>query len=232
MRQVAVDTEDFLRRVPLFVDLPDAAIHLLASLVRLRAFPAGEVIFHQDDPGNGLYVVRRGMVKIALTAPDGQETLVALMHEGACFGELAVLDGHPRSASAIALDPTETYFLSRRDFLAFLSEHPSVTMQVIVLLARRLRDTDGLLADLVFFDVYGRLAKKILDLADTYGVPTAEGVRIDLTLTQQELASLVGSSRESVNKVMRHFRDRGYLSVSQHRIHILNRTALEHRASY
>jgi CRP/FNR family transcriptional regulator, cyclic AMP receptor protein len=207
-----------LANAPLFSSFSDAELAGLAASARARVYREGEVIFHREDPGTGLYVVRSGTVKISIDAPDGQETMIALLTGGECVGELAVLDGQPRSATATAMERTETVFVSREGFLRFVAEHPDAMRKVALILCQRLRTTDEHLSDLVFHDVYGRLAKKLLELSESHGRAGKNGVEIGLTLTQQDLANLVGASRESVNKAIKHFRDRGVLSFAQGRV--------------
>jgi CRP/FNR family transcriptional regulator/CRP/FNR family cyclic AMP-dependent transcriptional regulator len=219
-----------LEATTIFSEFSDVELATLAASVRPRVFREGETVFHKDDPGSGLYVIRAGTIKIALVAPDGQETLIALFGPGECFGELAVLDGRPRSATATAMDRCETLYLPRDGFLRFLDEHPQAMRTIIVMLSERLRDTDEHLADLVFHDVYGRLAKKLLDLGESHGRRTANGVEISLALTQQDLANLVGASRESINKVIKLYRDKGHLAVASQRITLIQPDLLRRRA--
>ena len=141
-----------------------------------------------------------------------------------------MLDGRPRSATATALDRTEALYLPRDGFLRFLDEHPIALRKIVLILAQRLRDTDEHLADLVFHDVYGRLAKKLLDLGETHGRVLPDGkIEISLSLTQQDLANLVGASRESVNKVIKLYRDKGYVAVASQRITLLEPNLLRKR---
>ncbi len=227
-----METEAFLlANITLFQGLSHGELAAIVRACRNRAFDEGEIIVHQGDPGNGLFLVKSGVVKIALMAETGQETMVALMSAGDCFGELAVLDGRPRSANATAMEKAECLFLPRDEFLRFLEANPKAMMKIIILLSRRLRYTDEHVGDLVFFDVYSRIAKKLLELSESHGVNTKEGLQITLPLTQQDLADLVGSSRESVNKVMRQYRDKGYIAVANRRIVITDAKNLELRAS-
>jgi CRP/FNR family cyclic AMP-dependent transcriptional regulator len=207
--------ETLLAKQALFAGCSLAQLTELARKLQPRSYREGDVIFYMGDPGTGLYLVTRGTVKVSLESADGQETMVALILPGDLFGELAVLDGEPRSATAVAMEPVEALFLRREDFVDFIEHTPGMAMRVISMLCRRLRQTDELLGDLVFYNVSGRVAKKLLELARTHGVHANGGVAIRLPLTQQELANLVGSSRESVNKVMRYFRERRYVSIDR-----------------
>jgi CRP/FNR family transcriptional regulator/CRP/FNR family cyclic AMP-dependent transcriptional regulator len=228
------DLEAFLRplaHTDLFGDFTTTELATLAGWARPRAFREGQVIFHRDDPGTGLFVVRTGLVKISIVAPDGQESLANLLGPGEYFGEMAIMDGLPRSATATAMSRTETIYLAREGFLRFLDQHPGAMKKIIVVLSQRLRAATEHMADLVFHDVYGRLAKKLLELGESQGRAHPDGrVEILLSLTQQDLANLVGASRESVNKVLKLYRDKGYVSVQSHRITLLQPRELQRRA--
>ncbi len=213
-------------RVPLFATLDADSLRQLAAVTRRRAYRPGEIIFHRDDPGQVLFVIREGKVRIYLSSPDGQEVTLAVLGPGDYFGELALLDGHPRSASAVTLEPVEVYALQRSDFTNAVLQHPRIAVAVITALSRRLRQTDSMVEDLLFLDVHGRVAKKLLELAGQHGVQTPEGILIDMRLTQADLASLVGSSRESVNKVIGFFVDKHFVRTEKRKILILRHADL------
>lgn len=219
----------YLKQVPLFADLTDDEIEELMAAAKRRTFRAGEVIFHRDDPGQVLYVIKEGKVKICLISPDGQEISLVVFGKGDCFGEFAILDGLPRSADAIAIERVECYTLQRSDFNNAIMKNPKIAIQVLEVLSKRLRTTDQMVEDLIFLDVYGRVAKKLLELADAHGTRVDDGVRIDVRLTQQEIASMVGASRESVNKVMGYFSDKKYISTDKHRITLHRTSELQRR---
>ena len=210
----------YFKQVSFFSDLPEEEIQALSSATKRRTFRSGEVIFHRDDPGQVLYMMKEGKVKICIISPDGQEVSLAVLGKGEYFGEFALLDGLPRSTDAVALERVECYTLQRSDFLNAIQKNPKIAILVLEALSKRLRTTDQMVEDLIFLDVYGRVAKKLLELADAHGVKTDDGVLIDVRLTQQELASMVGASRESVNKVLGYFTDKNYISTDKHRITI------------
>ncbi|HEX4207174.1 MAG TPA: Crp/Fnr family transcriptional regulator, partial [Ktedonobacteraceae bacterium] len=162
-------------------------------------------------------------------SPDGQEISLVVFGKGECFGELALLDGEPRSADATALERVECYTLQRSDFHKAIMKNPKIAIQILEVLSKRLRKTDKQVEDLIFLDVYGRVAKKLLELAEEHGIQVENGVMIDVRLTQQELASMVGASRESVNKVMGYFMDKHYISTDKHRITIRELADLQQR---
>jgi len=224
-----VNDSSYLRQVDIFANLSEEDAQELMAMARKRSFRAGEVIFHRDDPGQVLYVIKEGKVKIALISPDGQEISLVVFGKGECFGEFALLDGEPRSADAIALDKVECYTLQRSDFQNAIMKHPTIAIQVLEVLSRRLRKTDQMVENLIFLDVYGRVAKKLLELANEHGVKVDDGTRIEVRLTQQELASMVGASRESVNKVMGYFTDKQYISTDKHKITIHRIADLQRR---
>jgi CRP/FNR family transcriptional regulator/CRP/FNR family cyclic AMP-dependent transcriptional regulator len=224
-----VNEAGYLKQVQIFNSLSEEEISTLTAVVRKRTFRQGEVIFHRDDPGQVLYVIKEGKVKICLVSPDGQEIALVVFGKGEYFGELALLDDQPRSADAIALERVECLALQRSDFLSAIMKYPKIAIHVIEVLCERLRKTDQQVEDLIFLDVYGRVAKKLLELADSHGVKVANGIQIDMRLTQQELASMVGASRESINKVQGYFTDKRYISVDRHRITILRLEDLQKR---
>ncbi len=228
--RMEINTESaYLKQVTIFSSLNDDEICDLTTVAKTRKFRAGEVIFHRDDPGQVLYIIKEGKVKICLISTDGQELSLVVFGKGEYFGEFALLDGLPRSADAVALENVVCYTVQRSDFHNAIMKNPRIAIEVMEVLVKRLRSTDQQVEDLIFLDVYGRVAKKLLELAETYGTKLADGTRIDVRLTQQELASMVGASRESVNKVMGYFMDRGVISTDKHRITIHSLSDLQQR---
>ena len=178
-----------------------------------RIYRRDQVIFHRDDPAGALHLVRSGTVKVTLETEDGKETVLALFGPGACFGEIAALDGAGRSATVIAAEPTTTLALSREDLMAFIHERPDFALQLISLLASRLRRTDDRLEDAYFLDLDGRLARCLVGLAEERGEPSAGGIRIPLPLSQSDLAAMLGSTRVSVNKLLGAYQDAGLITM-------------------
>jgi CRP-like cAMP-binding protein len=218
-----------LREVPIFASLSDQELQVLNDSVGKRTFAKGMIIFHKDSPGRSLYVIESGKVRIFILSESGQEISVRIYGCGDVFGELSMLDGLPRSAGAVAMDKTEVLTLHRDDFLALLERFPRIAPGIIATLSGRVRYTTKYAERLAFLDVYGRVAARLLELADCYGVDREEGREIDLRLTQSELASLVGTTRESVNKVLGTFRDEGLIRLDGQRINILHRRGLQRR---
>ncbi len=208
---------EHLRRYPLFAKLADDALAQLVERMRTRAYKRGETIFRKDDPGMHLYVVLEGAVKIALPGEFGQEALVSIMRTGDFFGELALFDGSPRSASATALEETRAALLARDDFLSFLDAHPAAVRVVLDALAKTIRRLSDRVEDLIFLDVPSRVAKYLLDLARGDGEAKPE-----LTLTQDELAAFIGASRVSVNRVLGDLERRDIIAIRRRHIVILD----------
>jgi CRP/FNR family cyclic AMP-dependent transcriptional regulator len=206
---------EHLRRLPLFSRLPDSELAELADRVRTKSFKRGEMIFRKDDPGTHLYMVLEGGVKIALPGEFGQEALVAIMRPGEFFGELALFDRSPRSASATAMEDTRAALLAGDDFLAYLESHPASFRVVLETLARTIRRLSDRVEDLIFLDVPSRVAKYLLDLVRSNGDGGNE-----LTLTQDELAAFIGASRVSVNRVLGDLERREIISIRRRRIAI------------
>lgn len=204
-----------LRRVPFLAILPESEIAWLAERMRPRQYRAGTTIFHRDDPGSTLHVINSGLVKLVLASPEGREVTVGILDAGDFFGELALLDGGARSASAVALEAVETLTLDREPFIAMLERHPQVATALLGVLGDRLRRTDELIQDILFLDLPGRLAKQLLALADERGVATPAGIKIDLRLSQSELAGIIGATRESVNRCLNAYADRGILDLDR-----------------
>jgi len=217
---------DLLRRVPFLAVLPDGDRESLAAAARRRRFARGQTIFHKDDPGESLFIIEEGAVRIYLPSPRGSDLTLALLGSGDYFGDLALLDGGPRSASAEATEETATLVLERGDFARLIGSRPESAMAIVAAVARRLRETDEMAADLAFLDVGGRLAKKLLELASTHGVARGRGVMLDLPLTQDELASMLGVTRESVNRQLARFRRLGLVGAEKRRFLVLDAEGL------
>ena len=223
---------DFLRKVPIFADVKPDHLEILKSKLRSRRYQRGEVVFHQDDPGDRLHIVIEGVVKISIISEDGREKDLVLFRPGECFGEMALVDDSPRSATATAVEDSETLVLLREDILLFFREHPEVAEDITTLLARRLRHVNEMLGDMVFLDVPTRVAKQLLELAEVYGSEPKQKDPIVVPLGQDELARLVGASRETVSRTLNSYRRQGILTTAHRRITITDMKALERMASF
>ncbi len=221
---------DVLRQSPLFSALDDeAATALRASMTETR-LRRGEVLFHEGDEGDKLYIVTEGKVKLGRTSSDGRENLLAIQGPGQMFGELSLFDPGPRSATVTAVTDATFSSLSHEDLLRWLDGRPAVARGLLAQLAGRLRRANDVVADLVFSDVPGRVAKALLDLADRFGRTADDGVHVHHDLTQEELAQLVGASRETVNKALADFVSRGWLRLEPRSVVIMDIERLSRRA--
>ena len=227
---------EFLKSVSIFANLEPEKLQSLPDKLRRRHYQRGEVIFHQDDPADRMHIIIEGRVKISITSEDGREKDIALFQPGDCFGEMALLDGSNRSATATAIEPSDTMALFRQDFLDFMSENPEVSSDVTNLLTRRLRNVNQMLGDVVFLDVPTRVAKQLLALAENYideenGDASLE-IPIVVPIGQDELARLVGASRETVSRALTSYRRLGMVTTSHRRITIIDLVGLERMVSF
>lgn len=222
--------DDALMQAPLFSALDaEAAAALRASMTEKRV-PRSGVIFSEGEPGDRMYVILDGKVKLGQTSPDGRESLLAVLGPGEVFGELSLFDPGPRTATATAVTDTVVVGLGHADLRPWLTGRPEVAEALLQALAQRLRRTNEALADLVFSDVPGRVAKQLLELADKFGQPGPDGVLVHHDLTQEELAQLVGASRETVNKALADFTQRGWIEVDQRQVLLVDMERLARRA--
>ena len=218
---------DLLKNVSFFAALSEPELDSLARCLVRRTFARGVIIFHKDSPGRTLYIIESGKVRIFVLSESGREISVNIYGPGDVFGELALLDGLPRSAGAMVVEKTTVLTLHRDDFLWHLGKYPRMARSIIEILSARIRYTTVYAESLAFLDVYGRVAEKLLELCDRYGVERADGIEIDLHLTQSELASWVAATREHVNRVLGAFRDQGLIKIEGQRIVVLDRPKLQ-----
>ena len=218
-------TADFLGTVPLFTGLDRSELQNFAELTRERSYPRGSVILFENDPGDSLFVVRSGRVKVVLIGEDGREVILGVLGIGQHFGELALIDEQPRSAHVIAMEDATLIVLRRDDFRKRVEQTPSVAWSLLTELSRRLRRADDKIGGLVLLDVPGRIARLLLDLSEESGTE-----QIEKSLTHQTIAQMIGASRETVSRAMKEFQDLGWISVERRRISLANRSALESRA--
>jgi CRP-like cAMP-binding protein len=214
--------QSLIRDVPLLARLPDVDLAALASRGKERSFGANTVVFREGDPGDALHVVMQGRVRISVASPEGSEATLGFIDTGDCFGDLAIFDGGPRTATATAVTATKTFVVTRDDFMAWVAERPAAAIALLETLARRLRRTDEALADLSFLDLPHRLAKQLLQLAREGRGNGAGRIQV----TQAELASHLSVSRESVNKHLNLFQREGWITLSRGAVRINDPAAL------
>jgi CRP/FNR family cyclic AMP-dependent transcriptional regulator len=212
---------DVLRKVPLFSDLSEPELARFADVTREREYPKNSVILFEDDPGDALYIVSAGQVKVVLIGEDGREVILSVLGDGDFFGEMALIDDEPRSAHVIAMKDSQLLVLRREDFQAQLEAQPKIALKLLRVVVQRLRRADEKIGGLVLLDVNGRVARLLLDLADEGGGP-----KITRRLTHHTIAQMIGSSRETVSRAMRELVDRGLIEVTRREIAIRNRDGL------
>ena len=232
MATMAYD-ETLLVGLPFFAQMQPEELHELFTRLKRRNYRSGETIFHKDDAGTTMYIISEGTVKISVPSEIGSEMILSILSAGDFFGELSLFDGNPRSATAISSGLTEVFVLHRDDFIDFVNKHPMVSLNIIRALSARIRRTDNLVEDVVFLDIPARLAKKLLELSQSHGKKQPNGaLEIELRLTQQDIANMLGTTRESVNRQLVAFQERSFISIDRQRITVLKPVELEKRINY
>jgi CRP-like cAMP-binding protein len=223
---VSLDKLTLLSRAPLFAGIDAAALGGLSQRAGTKRLAADQVLFHKGDPGGELYGVLAGRLRVRGLAPDGRAMVFSYLDPGAIFGEISVVDQLPRSASIDAAEPSEVLVVHRSHFAPFVLEHPQVAINLARMLAARVRNISDQTEDALLLAIPARLARRILGLAETYGKAAGSGVEIAIRLPQQELGELVGATRESVNKLLRRWNERGIIRLEQGVLTVLDPAAL------
>ena len=222
--------ESIVRSAPLFAELNDQSYLAVRERMQESTYRRGEEVFREGSPGDRLYVIGAGKVKLGHTAPDGREHLLAILGPGEILGEVSLYDPGPRTATATALAKTIVVELQHTDLLRVLDARPEISQHLLRSLAIRLRRTNDKVSDLIFSDVPGRVARALLELGARFGQQTDRGLRVTHDLTQEELAQLVGATRETVNKALAEFSSRGWLQLDGRSVILLDIPKLRRRA--
>lgn len=222
--------DNVLAQSPLFAALDAQGATALRDSLQERSFTKGEVIFHEGEPGDHLYLILSGKVKLGQGSSDGRESLMAILGPGEMFGELSLFDPGLRTSTAAALTEATMLALGNDQLMPLLDGRSEVAAALLQALARRLRRTNEAMADLVFTDVPGRVAKALMDLGEKFGTLTPEGLLVKHDMTQEELAQLVGASRETVNKALAEFGNRGWIRLESRQVMIMDVERLGRRA--
>jgi len=220
------DAVAFLKTVSLFTNLQKDDLADIAKRVTRHPYPSGVTLFHQDTPGTLLYMLEEGRVRVFGVGITGQEHTLNTFGPGEIFGELSILDGKPRSASAMTMTPSVIWMLSKTDFDYFLEKCFAFSKTLMILLAERIRTTASHVEAIIFQDVQGRLAYELLHLSEKHGNRTPEGILIEIPLTQNDLAAMVGATRESVNKAFVYLRGQNLVQVDGTQITVLDSEGL------
>src|SRR5882757_11210492 len=216
--ECAPDKLALLRNHSLFRDLPVSVLEHLGSYMKMRKARKGAVIFSKGDPGTGLMGVLTGSVKVSVASAEGKDIVLNIFREGEIFGEIALLDGRPRTADATAMSDCELIVIERRDFIPFLSSQPDVTIKFIEILCARLRRTSEQVQDVTFLNLPTRLAKTLLQLTEDQ---EGSGPKRKVTITQREISQIIGRSRESTNKQLRAWAKRGWIKLERGGVSVL-----------
>ena len=227
----AENIPEILSRAGIFQGVSSIAVSNLIRDLEIVQFPRGATVFEEGEPGDRLYIIISGKVKLARHSGDDRENLLTVMGPSDMFGELSIFDPGPRTSSAVCVTEVRAATMDSAQLHRWIEDHPEISTQLLCLLARRLRRTNASLADLIFTDVPGRVAKTLLRLANRFGVPEGNTVRVNHDLTQEEIAQLVGASRETVNKALASFQERKWVHLGQGKsILILDTKHLARRA--
>jgi CRP/FNR family cyclic AMP-dependent transcriptional regulator len=224
-----VKSYSILKKVPLLASLNEADLRDLWSSLRIQRLREKQALFRKGDEGTALYIIKKGKIKIVLPSSVGEEVILTIFSEGDFTGEMSLLDQKPRSADGIAMEESEVFVLNRSDFLSFLQKNENAIQCILSSLSERLRKTDDLLEDTSFLSVSGRIAKKLVELGEEFGTQEKNIIRIGLRLTQQDLADLVGTTRESINKELKVLRGKGLVSTEGGYIQLLDIARLRRR---
>ncbi len=221
---------DALVRAGIFQGVDPSAVQDLRTALEPVSFPRAHVIFAEGELGDRLYIILSGKVKIGRKSPDGRENLLAVFGPSDMFGELSIFDPGPRTSTATTVTEVQAVTMDRTALREWIAKRPEIAEQLLRVIARRLRRTNNMLADLIFTDVPGRVAKALLQLAHDFGTQEGGMLRVTHDLTQEEIAQLVGASRETVNKALADFAQRGWLRLEGKSVLILEPQRLVRRA--
>jgi CRP/FNR family cyclic AMP-dependent transcriptional regulator len=229
---VGVRVEEVLARSGMFRGAPPSTVSALTQQLHSIHFPRGHEVFTEGEPGDRLYIVISGKVKIGRHSPDGRDNLLTIVGPSDMFGELSILDPGPRTSSATTITEVHAVSMDRESLRTWIADRPETAEQLLRILARQHRRTTNNLADLIFTDVPGRVARQLLHLARRFGTPENGALRVTHDLTQEEIAQLVGSSRETVNKTLSDFVQRGWIRLDGKSVLISDTERLARRAHY
>ncbi|MEK7704369.1 MAG: Crp/Fnr family transcriptional regulator [Myxococcota bacterium] len=208
-----MDHSELLGRVNIFAGLSPAALASLGACLKSVHFAKDAVIVGRDDQGDALYIIQSGRVKVVLYGESGREVILSIFRPGDFFGEMSLLDGQPRSATVMATEDAHMLVLSREDFVAHITSYPGTAINILAEMSLRLRRADEVIGNLALLDVYARVARVLIDLGHREGERADDGVLIRERPTQQDLAAMIGTSRETVSRALSEFQRRGFLSM-------------------
>ncbi len=217
---------EHLRKTSIFAEFSDAELDEVSRLIVERRFKHDTVIFHESDPSYAFYVIKEGRIKVYKLSEDGRELIIGIFGNGGVFGDVPVFDGGPYPASAAAMIDSVVWSISRTDFEKLVKNHADISLKLIRVLGRRLRQAHNVLRDMALKNVPQRLATLLIKFIDEYGTHTDEGILLELPLSRQNIAELIGVSRETATRELSKFAKAGLLKVDGRRITIIDRDKL------
>ncbi len=227
-----MDVVEMLERQPLFAGLDREDLAALAQVAHVERYPKGHLLCEKGSPGQALYIVRSGRVRIFTTDKEGREVALNICGPGDFIGELSLLDGLPHSASAATLEPSELVLLEREAFLSQLETHPRIALRVLAAISMRLRVTTQRAERMAFLNIYGRVAMQLLELAEQHGRPLPAGVEIALDLTPEDLASLAGVDPDGLGRILQFYSEAGLVLVEWPRLVVRDPDGLRQRLAW
>lgn len=207
-------SEELLRQVPLFSGLDSTDMKTLMGAITRRKYPKEAVIFFEHDPGDAMFMIITGRIKVTILSDDGREIILSMLSDNDFFGEMALLDNEPRSATAIAVQETEVAVLYQKDFLSIVEKRPRVLINLLSALSSRLRKANHQIGSLALLDVYGRVAGVLLEMARENGIRLKDGRIRFRRPTHQEIANMIGATRETVSRTISDLHRQGYIEIS------------------
>ncbi|WP_227766894.1 Crp/Fnr family transcriptional regulator [Zhaonella formicivorans] len=216
-----------LKRIPIFSDLSEEHLEELNKVILVRRYKKGMLVFVEGEPGDALYFVRKGVIKLSKTMEDGREQILHFVKDGDIFAEVLLFDGGPFPATAEVMEEAEVGIIRNKDIDNYLRQHPDIALQILKIMSKRLRRAQAQIRDLALNNTYGRLVNTLLKLANEYGEKTPEGTKINLVLGQQDLANMIGSSRETVARFISDLKKSKVIAVHRQYITILNEDKLK-----
>jgi CRP/FNR family transcriptional regulator/CRP/FNR family cyclic AMP-dependent transcriptional regulator len=220
-------SEDLIRQVPLFSGLNDEDLQSLLSAFTRRKYPKDAVIFFESDPGDAMFMIIGGRVKVTILSDDGREIILSILGDRDFFGEMALLDNEPRSATAIAVQETEVAVIHQKDFLSIVEKRPRVAINLLSALSDRLRKANHQIGSLALLDVYGRVAGVLLEMARDTGIRLKDGRIRFRRPTHQEIANMIGATRETVSRTISDLHRQGYIEIAGKNVIIQDQFAKE-----
>lgn len=216
----------FLKKISLFSELHNDDVEKIVEISSEKIHKKNEVIFHENDPGSVLFILKSGAVKISVCDRNGREDILKIIYPGEFFGDMSLLDGKHRSATVSAMEKSVSLIVQREHFLLLVNKHPNLVMNMLATMSRRLRKTDEKIASLRFADSYGKVAKVILDLAEEHGTRTDGKIIVDLNLNRQAFADHAGITRETATRILNEFQRSGYIMINKRKITVMNESVL------